>query len=107
MKSLIEELRDRKPLGFQLISLSGVTVAFFWMIHLIFFTQKDFSTNSYVLTIVGLALLASISTYLLIQYRTKLALRRLEKEKKSEEFERLGFAFINKVNQSIVKGVQS
>ena len=75
------------------------------MIHLIFFTQKDFATNSYVITILALALLASISTYFLMKHRVKLAMKRLEQQKKSDEFEKMAFQFIEKVNQSIVKGI--
>jgi hypothetical protein len=103
-KSLYKEIKEKQSIGFQINSILGVTVSFFWMIHLIFFTEKDFAKNSYVVFIFLCAVAGAISIYLLMRYRVKLAIKKLEKERELDEFQRLGFEFINKVNESLLKG---
>jgi hypothetical protein len=104
-KSLYKEIKEKQSIGFQLNSIVGVTVSFFWIIHLTFFTQKDFTKNSYVIFILLCAVACAISTYLLIKYRVKLAIKKLEKEQELDEFQKLGFEFIDKVNESLLKGL--
>lgn len=104
-KSLYNEIKEKRSLGFQLHSILGITISFFWMIHLIFFTQKDFTANSYVVVIFLCALSCAVSTYLLMKYQVKLAIKKLEKEQELDEFQKLGFEFIDKVNQSLLKGL--
>lgn len=69
-KSLFDELSKGSTFKHQLVSLSGVIVACFWIIHLLFFTQSDFNKNTYFLTILGIAVLFSIFTYFLVKYYT-------------------------------------
>jgi hypothetical protein len=102
--SLYKQIKEKQSIGFQINSIVGVTVSFFWMIHLIFFTQKDFTKNSYVVFILLCAVACAISIYFLMRYRVKLAIKKLEKERELDEFQKLGFEFINKVNESLLKG---
>ncbi|CAL2095477.1 conserved membrane protein of unknown function [Tenacibaculum sp. 190524A02b] len=69
-KSLYDDIAKGSNFKFQLVSLSGITVSFFWLVHLLFFTQKDFTQTNYVLLILFCAVLASVFTYYLIKYYT-------------------------------------
>lgn len=79
-KSLYDDIINGSNYGFQFVSLTGITVAFFWLIHLIFLTQKDFSENSYVLIISLCAWLATFFTYFLVKnytYKDDIILKQL------------------------------
>ena len=67
-KSLFDEVSKGSTFRHHLVSLSGIIVACFWLIHLLFFTQNDFNKNVYFLTILGLAVLFSVFTYFLVKY---------------------------------------
>lgn len=67
-KSLFDELSRGSTFKHQFVSLSGIIVSVFWFIHLIFFTQRDFNENNYILTILVCSLLFSGFTYFLIKY---------------------------------------
>jgi len=69
-KSLFNELAKGSTFKHQLISLSGIIVACFWLIHLLFYTQKDFQKNTYFFTILSIAVLCTIFTYFLVKYYT-------------------------------------
>lgn len=67
-KSLFDDISKGSSFRFHLISLTGVFVSCFWLIHLVFFTQKDFSNSSYIGLIAISAILSTIFTYFLIKY---------------------------------------
>lgn len=69
-KSLFDDLSKGSNYKFQFVSLAGIAISCFWMIHLLFFTQKDFNKNSYITLIVLSAVLCSIFIYFLIKYYT-------------------------------------
>jgi len=69
-KSLFDEISRGSTFRHQLVSISGIIVAFFWFVHLIFYTQNDFNKNTYFFTILVLATLFSIFTYFLVKYYT-------------------------------------
>ncbi len=79
-KSLYSDIVNGSTYRFQFISLTGIAVSFFWMIHLIFFTQKDFSKHNYFLMIIGCACLATFFTYFLVKnytYKDDIILKQL------------------------------
>ncbi len=67
-KSLFDDISKGSTFRFQLVSLSGIVVSFFWFIHLIFLTQEDFTKNKYVIVLISCAILFSFFTYSLIKY---------------------------------------
>ncbi|WP_093668990.1 hypothetical protein [Tenacibaculum sp. MAR_2009_124] len=79
-KSLYDDIVNGSTYRFQFISLTGIAVSFFWMIHLIFLTQSDFSKNSYILMILVCACLATFFTYFLVKnytYKDDIILKQL------------------------------
>lgn len=70
IKSLFDDIKNGSTYRFQFVSITGIIVSFFWIIHLIFFTQKDFQKNSYILLILICACLCSIFIYFLVKYYT-------------------------------------
>ncbi len=103
-KSLYQDILRGDKYKSQFLSLTGIVVSFFWMIHLIFFTQKDFSKNSYILIILVCAIFCTFFTYFLIKQKINILIKKVERGEKSDEFERLSFEFIKEVNKSILKG---
>ncbi|CAL2092150.1 hypothetical protein [Tenacibaculum sp. 190524A02b] len=69
-KSLYHDIVNGSTFKFQLISLVGIVVSFFWLIHLTFLTQKDFSESKYITLIIICAALATAFTYYLMKYYT-------------------------------------
>lgn len=69
-KSLFDDISKGSTFKFQLVSLSGILVSFFWFIHLIFLTQKDFQENNYITAILVCAVLFSFFTYYLLKHYT-------------------------------------
>ncbi|MGG8495605.1 hypothetical protein ACQY1Q_04245 [Tenacibaculum sp. TC6] len=69
-KSLYNDIVHGSTFKFQFLSLTGIAISFFWMIHLIFLTQDDFTKNTYILMILSCAILATLFTYFLVKYYT-------------------------------------
>lgn len=69
-KSLFDEFSRGSTFKHQFVSVSGIVVACFWIVHLVFYTQKDFAKNTYFLTIFICALLMSVFVYHLVKYYT-------------------------------------
>ena len=69
-KSLFDDFSKGSNFRFQLVSITGIIISFFWMIHLIFLTQKDFTKNKYILVILLSSILLSTFTYFLVKYYT-------------------------------------
>ncbi|CAL2107677.1 conserved membrane hypothetical protein [Tenacibaculum sp. 190524A02b] len=69
-KSLYHDIVNGSTFKFQLISLAGIVVSFFWLIHLTFLTQKDFSESKYITLIIICAALATAFIYYLMKYYT-------------------------------------
>jgi len=61
-KSLHDDFSRGSTFKFHLASFAGILVSIFWFIHLIFYTQKDFTQNKYVITILVCSLLFSAFT---------------------------------------------
>ncbi|CAM1374477.1 membrane hypothetical protein [Tenacibaculum xiamenense] len=79
-KSLYDDIVNGSTYRFQFISLTGIAISFFWMIHLTFFTQEDFTKNSYFLMILVCACLATFFTYFLVKnytYKDDIILKQL------------------------------
>lgn len=66
--NLVYEFQRGSTFKHQIISLVSISVCFFWLIHLIFFTQNDFQTGVYKLLIFMLAVAFTIPTYFIIKY---------------------------------------
>ena len=66
-KSLYHDIVEGSNYKFQFISITGIIISFFWFIHLLFYTQKDFNKNSYILTILLCSLSCSVVTYFFIK----------------------------------------
>lgn len=67
-KSLFDDISKGSHFKFHFISLTGVFISCFWLIHLLFFTHKDFSNGSYIGIISISAVLSTAFTYFLIKY---------------------------------------
>ncbi|WP_348704756.1 hypothetical protein [Tenacibaculum sp. 190524A02b] len=79
-KSLYDDIVKGSAYKFQFLSLTGIAVSFFWLIHLFFFTQKDFSQNSYVAFILLCAILSTFFVYFLVKnytYKDDIILKQL------------------------------
>ncbi|MBL0684322.1 hypothetical protein [Aquimarina mytili] len=69
-KSLHDDFARGSTFRFHFVSLAGILVSFFWFIHLIFLTQKDFTQNKYIIAILAGATLFSVFTYFLVKHYT-------------------------------------
>ncbi len=69
-KSLFDEFSKGSTFKHQFVSISGLLISGFWFIHLIFYTQKDFSKNTYFFWIFTFAILFSVFTYFIVRYYT-------------------------------------
>lgn len=67
-KSLYNDIVSGSTYKFHVVSLSGILIAFFWIIHFVFLTQKDFNTNKYFLILILCGIFSSIFTYFLVKY---------------------------------------
>lgn len=79
-KSLYTEFTKGSAFKHHFVSITGISICFFWYIHLIFLTQKDFTKNNYVLALLISGVLCSITTYFLIKnytYKDDIILRQL------------------------------
>ncbi len=70
VKSLFDEFSRGSTFKHQFTSICGIIVSSFWLIHLFFFTQKDFNKNTYFTMILVCAILMSFFTYYLVKYYT-------------------------------------
>ena len=79
-KSLYNDIVHGSTFKFQFLSLTGIAVSFFWIIHLVFLTQDDFSKNSYIVMILGCTVPATFFTYFLVKnytYKDDIILKQL------------------------------
>ncbi|WP_435261462.1 hypothetical protein [Tenacibaculum sp. nBUS_03] len=79
-KSLYHDIVNGSTFKFQFISLTGIAVSFFWLIHLVFLTQQDFNKNSYIAILLIAGILSSCFTYFLVKnytYKDDLILKQL------------------------------
>lgn len=79
-KSLYHDIVHGSTFRFQFISLTGIAISFFWMIHLVFLTQKDFSKHNYFFMIIGCAIPATFFTFFLVKnytYKDDIILKQL------------------------------
>lgn len=79
-KSLYHDIVNGSTFKFQFISLTGIIVSFFWLTHLLFLTQQDFNTNSYIAILLVAGALSSCFTYFLVKnytYKDDLILKQL------------------------------
>ncbi|WP_299124246.1 hypothetical protein [uncultured Tenacibaculum sp.] len=70
IKSLRNDIQKGSNFRFHFVSLTGVIVSSFWIIHFTLLTQKDFLKNTYVIFILISALLISVFTYFLVKNYT-------------------------------------
>ncbi len=79
-KSLFDDITKGSGYQFQFLSITGIVVSIFWLIHLIFYTQKDFTKNSYIITILICASLSTYFIYFLVKnftYKDDIILKQL------------------------------
>ncbi|RBW61002.1 hypothetical protein DS884_04005 [Tenacibaculum sp. E3R01] len=79
-KSLYHDIVNGSTFKFQFISITGIAVSFFWVIHLTFLTHNDFSKNSYIIILLVAGALSSCFTYFLVKnytYKDDLILKQL------------------------------
>ena len=69
-KSLYNDIKIGSTFRFQFVSISGILIGFFWLLHLVFLTQSDFTKNKYILLLFVCALFCSAFTYFLVKYYT-------------------------------------
>ncbi len=67
-KSLYHDIVNGSTYRTSFISISGIFVSLFWVIHLTFLTHKDFNQSNYIILIVVCSLLSTFFTYYLVKY---------------------------------------
>ena len=67
-KSLFDEFSKGSTFKHQLVSISGILISGFWLIHLIFLTQDDFQKHNYVILILLCALLFTVFTFYFVKH---------------------------------------
>lgn len=78
IKSLYNDIINKNSYRFQFISITGICIAIFWSMHLIFFTKTDISKNGYILWIILSTFLFGIFGYYSIK---NIAKAKFEKKK--------------------------
>ena len=95
-KSLYQDIKNGSSFKVYFISICGIVISLFWVIHLTFMTQKDFSKHSYV----GMILLCSIFFSVFGYYAIKhIASKKLRKELQLKE----AFTTIEQLQKEVLK----
>ncbi len=71
-KSLLHDIKEGTTYKTYAVSLGGIFISLFWLIHHIFLTQKDFSEHNYIALISVCAAMSTYFTFYLVKnYRYK------------------------------------
>ncbi len=66
-KSLYDDFSKGSHYKFHFVSISGIVVGIYWLIHILFLTAKDFDRNKYVVLILVCSVLFSVFIYFFLK----------------------------------------